>query len=70
MIPELFGSLFSAAFVLALYFLPTIVAWRRNHKNAGAIFALNLLTGWTAIGWVAAIVWSLTANVAEDEVSA
>ena len=70
MIPELFGSLFSVAFVLALYFLPTIVAWRRNHKNAGAIFALNLLTGWSGLGWVAAIVWSLTANVAEDEVSA
>jgi len=70
MIPELFGSLFSAAFVLALYFLPTIVAWRRNHNNMAAIFALNLLTGWTALGWVAAIVWSLTANVAKDEVSA
>ena len=37
-----------------VYFLPTIVGRRR--QSAGAIFALNLLLGWTILGWVAALV--------------
>lgn len=43
------------------YFLPTIIAGMRLHHQGGAIFALNLLLGWTLIGWVAAFVWSCTA---------
>jgi hypothetical protein len=42
------------------YFVPSIVAFARHHHNAWAIFALNLITGWTAIGWVGAFVWALT----------
>lgn len=44
----------------ALYFLPYIVAKKRKHQNAEAIGILNLLAGWTAIGWIIAIVWSAT----------
>lgn len=54
-----FGALM---LLLILYFLPTIVASGRHHANTAAIFALNLLTGWTGLGWVAAMVWSLTSN--------
>ena len=45
---------------LLLYFLPTIVAARRNHHNVGAIGLLNLFLGWTFIGWVLALIWSVT----------
>ena len=44
--------------ILGIYFLPTIVAGR--HHNSGAIFLLNLLLGWTFIGWVIALVWACT----------
>jgi Superinfection immunity protein len=30
--------------------------------SAGAIFALNLLLGWTLVGWLLAFIWSLTGN--------
>ena len=46
---------------LAFYFLPTIIAFRREHQNKGAIFVLNLLLGWSLLGWVGSLVWSLTA---------
>ncbi|GAB3276470.1 superinfection immunity protein [Kineosporia babensis] len=46
--------------LLGLYFLPTIVAVNRKHPNAGAIAALNFLAGWTFVGWVGAMVWSMT----------
>lgn len=45
-----------------LYLAPTLVAGIRNHRNVVAILALNILLGWTLIGWVAALVWSLTSQ--------
>lgn len=46
--------------MLALYFMPAIVAGARRHRSAGAVFALNLLLGWTFVFWVFALVWALT----------
>jgi hypothetical protein len=46
-------------FGLALYFMPTVIAYSRKKSNVTAIFVLNLLLGWTLIGWVVALVWSL-----------
>ncbi len=43
-----------------IYFLPFFVARSNNKKNTAAIFALNLLAGWTFLGWVVAFVWALT----------
>ncbi|MFH1662731.1 MAG: superinfection immunity protein [Chloroflexota bacterium] len=45
---------------LAFYFLPTIIALIRGHRNALAIFLLNFFLGWTFIGWVVSLVWSVT----------
>ena len=47
------------ALALAAYFLPSIVAAARKHRNTTAIFFLNLLLGWSVIGWVGALVWAL-----------
>lgn len=46
---------------LAFYFLPTLIAAGRAHHNGVAILLLNLLLGWTLLGWVAALIWSATA---------
>lgn len=45
----------------AAYFAPTLVALKREHHQAGSIVALNLLLGWTVLGWIGALVWSLSA---------
>ena len=45
--------------IFALYFLPTLIAFLRQHKNSLAIFLLNLLLGWTVLGWVVSLVWSV-----------
>ena len=47
---------------IAVYFIPTAIAFFRGHHNTLAIFGLNLLLGWTFIGWVASLIWSLTAT--------
>lgn len=46
--------------MLAVYLLPALVALGRGHHQAWAITALDVLLGWTLLGWVAALVWSLT----------
>jgi hypothetical protein len=46
-------------FGLVLYFLPSILAVARSKRDTTAIFVLNLLLGWTAIGWVIALIWAL-----------
>ena len=43
---------------LFLYFLPAYLA--RNKPNFTAILVLNLLAGWTFIGWIVALVWALS----------
>ncbi len=45
--------------IFAFYFLPSLVAFLRQHKNRLAIFLLNLLLGWTVLGWVVSLVWSV-----------
>ncbi len=44
--------------VAALYFIPTLVAVNRKHNSTGAIFLVNLLLGWSFLGWVLALVWA------------
>jgi hypothetical protein len=47
------------AFLSLSYFLPSTIAALRRSENYAAILALNLLLGWTILGWVGALVWSL-----------
>ena len=48
------------AIIIAAYFAPYIVAKTRCHHNSMAIGVCNLFSGWTFVGWVAALVWSCT----------
>ncbi|MBS1188931.1 MAG: hypothetical protein H6R10_723 [Rhodocyclaceae bacterium] len=56
-------------FVLTLYFLPTVIAWSRDHDGMVKIFLLNLFFGWTAIGWIGALFWSISSSSASFEPS-
>ncbi len=51
-----------ALILIALYFLPAIIASSRKHPSMMAIFAVNLLFGWTFLGWIWAFIWALTDN--------
>lgn len=44
--------------VIALYFLPAIIALANKNPQVQAIYILNLLFGWTVIGWGIALVWA------------
>lgn len=40
----------------AMYVLPTMLAWKRGSSRRWRITAINLLLGWTLIGWAVAMV--------------
>jgi len=44
---------------LVIYFIPSWVAIRRDHRNVKSIIVLDLFLGWTLVGWVLALVWAL-----------
>ena len=59
---EVVWVLLVIAACFAVYMIPTWIAMFRGHRNHLAIFALNLLLGWSVLGWVAALVWALMAD--------
>ena len=56
----------TTAWVIAVctlgYMLPWAVAATRGKSNAGAIGWINLLLGWTLIGWIVALVMACGAH--------
>jgi hypothetical protein len=48
-------ALLGLAALGVVYMLPAIVAERRDVANAGTVFAVNVLLGWTVVGWVFAL---------------
>lgn len=73
LVGSLFSETFDVVYVLPpialgiyLYILPSLVAYRRDHRNLVPIIIVNLAFGWTLIGWIAALVWA-TATRPETE---
>jgi len=53
--------------ILPIYLLPALVAICRGHRNALAILVLDVLLGWTLIGWVAAFIWACVVETSLQE---
>lgn len=63
---------FKTAFVVIcifgflIYIIPSFIAFSRGHSNALAICVLNILLGWTFLGWAISLVWSFTSQDSES----
>lgn len=57
------STILLALTVLILYFIPTIIAVKRDHNNAASIVVCNLLGFIYGVPWLIALVWSCTDNV-------
>ena len=44
---------------IAAYWVPTIVVLARHAPNVAQVAVVNLLLGWTGIGWIVALVMAL-----------
>lgn len=45
---------------LLLYFLPSIIAFKRKHSSCYGILIINIFFGFTFFGWVIALAWSVS----------
>ncbi len=50
---------FALVALLVVYLVPWIFAVAREHERHAAILAATLLTGWTGVGWLAALWWAV-----------
>ena len=51
-------------FVVAIiYFLPALVAYQRHTRNRSQVTVLNILLGWTVLGWVIAYVMAYSPDI-------
>ena len=50
------GAVFLGA--LMLYLVPAMIADAREREDAFAVTMVNILLGWTVIGWFAALIWA------------
>lgn len=55
--------IFMGVLFLAAYFLPSIVAAIRKVPNFGSVIIVNLLLGWTFVGWVVAMAMASRSQV-------
>lgn len=51
------GVIAVGVFLLPLYFLPLILA--RNKRHFVPIIIVNVLLGWTVLGWIGVLIWAL-----------
>lgn len=52
-------AIISLAIGFGLYFAPALIAGHLKHRQFTGILLLNMLLGWTFIGWVAALIWAV-----------
>jgi hypothetical protein len=59
----------TGAALLLAYLMPLAIAAARKHRFTGIIGAINLVLGWTIIGWLAALFWAVNRDVREQAAS-
>lgn len=45
---------------LLIYFIPSYIAVKKDHRNKAGIILLNLFLGWSVIGYIVALVWAMS----------
>lgn len=53
----IFGVVVGA--MIVFYFAPTVLAFGRGHAYRWVIGAVNLVAGWTLMGWLVCAVWAV-----------
>jgi hypothetical protein len=50
-----------------IYMLPTLVAYARDIPSRKTVTVVNIIFGWTLIGWFIAFLWAMLAETSIDE---
>jgi hypothetical protein len=52
--------------IVVLYMLPTFIAFGREHPRRQDVALVNILLGWTLIGWIAVFLWASLTHVESE----
>ncbi len=52
---------------LLIYFVPSFIALVRRHTYLKQVLVLNVVLGWSTIGWVALLVWAFAGGEIPDK---
>ncbi len=55
--------------VVAIYMLPTLIAYARDIPQRPTITVVNIVLGWTLIGWTIVFLWALLAETGAEELT-
>ena len=60
------GTLVVTLFVFGLYLLPSIIALDRKVANKWSVVVINVLLGWTLVGWAVALAMAVRDQTAKQ----
>jgi len=60
---ELFFAILAGLFAIVVYFVPSIIAYRRNMAAFAPLFLVNLFLGCTGIVWIVCLIWACEGRV-------
>jgi hypothetical protein len=52
---------------LIIYMLPTLIAYARDIPSRHTVTVINIIFGWTLIGWFICFLWASLAETSIDE---
>lgn len=54
---------------IIIYMIPTVIALARDIPQRSTVAVVNIIFGWTLIGWVIAFIWALMAETRSEELT-
>ncbi|MGQ9659540.1 MAG: superinfection immunity protein [Thermochromatium sp.] len=60
---------FISALLILFYLLPTWLAFDQRHHRRVLIAVVNVLLGWTILGWIGLLLWSMATGHPETRVT-
>ena len=54
-----FGFAIGVDLFLTLYLVPALIAFQRNISTRWLLLGVNLMFGWTLLGWLVSLMWAL-----------
>lgn len=59
---QISSLIFIIILTVLIYFIPTVICLIRKHTYKLYIICLNIILGWTLIGWIVSLIWSFIDN--------
>lgn len=60
------GLMLVIVLCIAVYFIPTVIAFMKQRTNKVSILLVNIFFGWSFIGWFIALIWAVNTDPSKN----